>query len=77
MQFGSLINVSEASTKEVFSSDALVPISQKSVFSKEIFVSLRKDAVSTGKKDACYTNSIDLSTFAPVNVHYRLQKSKK
>jgi hypothetical protein len=37
MQFGSLINVAEASTKEADPSNTLVPIPQKSVFSKEIF----------------------------------------
>jgi hypothetical protein len=83
VQYGSLINVSEASTKEAVSSDTLVPTSQKSVLSKEIFVNLRRDVVSTERdvvsterKDAYYTNSINLSTFAPINFHYRLQKKK-
>lgn len=59
VQFGILINVSEASTKEAVSSDTLVPTVQKSVFSKEIFVNLRRDVVSNERKDACYTNSIN------------------
>jgi len=77
MQLGSLINVAEASTKEAVSSNTLVPTSRKSVFSKEIFVNLRRDAVSTERKDACYTNSINLLMFALVNFHCRLQKSKR
>jgi GTP:adenosylcobinamide-phosphate guanylyltransferase len=51
VQIGSLIHVSETSTKEALSSETLVSTSQKSVFSKEIFVSLRRDVVSTERKD--------------------------
>jgi len=32
--------------------------------------------MSTERGYACYTNSINLSTFTPVNFHYRLQKKK-